>query len=372
MPAAEQSRPVLFPGRSVRVAAAILWIFGIPFARAADKPRTGMVSATQQGELSSLLSALAAKNSTVEDRRKIAARILEIGPPGPEKLAAAVEKQTALLDKDYRRAFLAEADRLRMKKMKDAGASFNGEVKASRQAVLSIREDKILSPAMILKQADPAMRKLEALLAVSRQDVLAASEALRKQRQDLLDWDALKPLSPAGENPPAASGNPSAKPSALEAALEDYEDLAAVMALPTSLTARRTLEANFVLAGQIHPEEARCIQDVNRIRALLGLRVLKTDLKLCQAARDHSKDMVTHKFFNHISPLPGKTKFSDRAKLAETTACAENIHYGTHKGVEANVAWFHSPAHFHVMLHDIHVRIGAGVHEGMWTQMFGY
>ena len=124
--------------------------------------------------------------------------------------------------------------------------------------------------------------------------------------------------------------------------------------------------------AQIQPEEAECIFQVNRLRALLGLRVLRTDVRLCTAARDHSTDMKTKGFFNHISPVPGKRKFSDRAKLAGTTACAENIHEGQRTPAGATREWFISPPHFKVMLHDIHKRIGVGHVRAMWTQMFGY
>ena len=124
------------------------------------------------------------------------------------------------------------------------------------------------------------------------------------------------------------------------------------------------------LVERIDPEEAAGIRDLNRIRLLLGLNVVAIDVKLCRAARDHSHDMRTKKFFSHTSPVPGKATPAARARRMGTSANAENIAAGTKTGPGANRMWWHSPGHFKNLLAG-HRRIGLGRDEKTWTQMFG-
>jgi uncharacterized protein YkwD len=130
------------------------------------------------------------------------------------------------------------------------------------------------------------------------------------------------------------------------------------------------LAENGKLIGQIETEEARAVLACNLMRQLLGLSVLKIDLKLTAAARDHSKDMATLGFFAHESPVPGKTTPWDRAKNFGTSASAENIAMGYADGNAANLGWFHSPGHHKNMLGG-HDRIGLGVHNAHYTELFG-
>ena len=131
------------------------------------------------------------------------------------------------------------------------------------------------------------------------------------------------------------------------------------------------LAINARLAEKLDLEEARAILACNLMRNLLGLSALAIDPKLCDAARDHSKDMETLKFFAHESPVPGKKKPWDRAKLFGTTACAENIAMGYHDGRAVNEGWFHSPGHHKNMLTADHVRIGVGRSGVYYSEEFG-
>jgi uncharacterized protein YkwD len=81
--------------------------------------------------------------------------------------------------------------------------------------------------------------------------------------------------------------------------------------------------------------------------------------------------MREKKFFAHKSPIPGKKNPWERAKLAGTTANAENIFKGNKEGHAANQAWWHSPGHHINMLSPNAKRVGMGVNEKYWTQMFG-
>jgi uncharacterized protein YkwD len=134
-------------------------------------------------------------------------------------------------------------------------------------------------------------------------------------------------------------------------------------------SARDTLLANAKVESRLKPNEVEGIRDLNRIRLLLGLQPLRIDLKLCQAARDHSTDMRTQGFFSHISPVPGRRAPWDRAKKAGTTCHAENIAYGSASGTAANRMWFHSSGHVKNMLGGFS-RVGLG-HDARWTLMLG-
>jgi uncharacterized protein YkwD len=134
--------------------------------------------------------------------------------------------------------------------------------------------------------------------------------------------------------------------------------------------AKATLAENTKLIGQLDQEEARAILACNLMRQLLGLNVLKIDLKLCEAARDHSADMRKLNFFAHESPVPGKKTPWDRAKNFGTSASAENIAVGYADGNLANLGWFHSPGHHKNMLGN-HRRIAVGVAGQHYTEMFG-
>ncbi len=331
-------------------------------ARAADEKGPG-----DPQELRKLLAAFSARSATTDERAAIVSRVLEIGPPGPTQLAAVIGRRLVLVKGLYEREFLNAAVAAQRKQIEKAGkdqgksrTQMFAEIKKLRATVLDLRDKKSLSKGELLKTAEPAVRKLEALLVVNPADVLAGDEKLAARRAEYLElagWKAKCSAPP--ETPPAD-------------ATEAFEQLAVVMALTPSLSYRRTFQGNVLLAAKIQPEEAECILHANRLRALLGLRVLRTDVRLCTAARDHSTDMRTKGFIAHISPVPGKRKFSDRAKLAGTTACAENIHEGQRTAAGAHREWFISPPHFKVMLHDIHKRIGVGHVRAMWTQMFGY
>jgi len=342
------------------------------YARAAED-KSPAAGAPDPQELRKLLAAFSVRNATADERATIVQRVLEIGPPGPKQLEAVIGRRLTLVKALYEREFLNAAVAAQRKKIEKAGEAAGtsrtqmlAEIKKLRTAVLALRDKHSLTTREIRQVADPAVRKLEALLVVSRQDVLDGNEKVATRRAEYAELLGLKATCHAAQGDGGDSG------ALLADATEAFEELAVVMALTPSLSYRRTFQGNELLAAKIQPEEAECILQVNRLRALLGLRVLRTDVRLCTAARDHSTDMKTKGFFNHISPVPGKRKFSDRAKLAGTTACAENIHHGQRTAAGAHREWFISPHHFKVMLHDIHKRIGVGHVRTMWTQMFGY
>ena len=108
-----------------------------------------------------------------------------------------------------------------------------------------------------------------------------------------------------------------------------------------------------------------------KVVTLLSEDKVEESLELCDAARDHSKDMSEKNFFAHESPVKGKTTPWDRAANFGTTASGENIYAGSTDPHGANTGWFYSPGHHKNMFNPGQKRIGLGQFKSHWTQMFG-
>jgi hypothetical protein len=127
---------------------------------------------------------------------------------------------------------------------------------------------------------------------------------------------------------------------------------------------------NAKLRDQVGAEEYRLVYITNQYRVLMGRAAFKLNVKLCAAAREHSKDMVEKGFFSHESPLPGKKTPQDRAARHGTSCGAENIYAGGAKADGPFSAWFHSDGHHKNMMGGA-AEIGVGNHDKHWTEMFG-
>ena len=110
---------------------------------------------------------------------------------------------------------------------------------------------------------------------------------------------------------------------------------------------------------------------VNRERTSRGLRRLRSNDRLANAARKHSRDMDERKFFSHDSP--GGRSLLDRVKRAGYRGgsrglfVGENIAWGS--GSYATPAeildgWMHSPGHRANILRREFTEIGVGVAIG--------
>lgn len=248
------------------------------------------------------------------------------------------------------------------------------------QRAVTRRQD--LSKEMIVRELDPALDELRNLLLPTAAQVLAADAQIatalaerKQERRELVDWfalyvamldgfdinpDAQKHLekTPPPDAPPA--------PEQLDAEFEEW----LLLGLPLSARDRRTLQENALLRGKIDREEYAGTRALNMLRYVLGLPMLRIDLKLGDAARDHSRDMVALGFFDHTSPVPGKRTFGERASKFGTSASSENIAAGQATGPGAITAWWHSPGHHRNMLGN-HGRTGLGRDAATWTQLFG-
>jgi uncharacterized protein YkwD len=263
-------------------------------------------------------------------------------PPKP----APDPKKVAAQQKVYLARFETAATKIADERIKKPAAK--KELQELRQKVLGVSRDRNITLDRIEQFADPARKRLEEMLTLRREDVMKADPALAAEREALLK---------DGES---------------EAELAEAENRAAVVCALPDPKDRKVIAANAELAKKLEdPAEARGVFLLNVLRSRVGIGALTLDLKLCDAARGHSKDMSEQNFFDHISPVPGKAEPWDRAKLAGTTANAENIYQGGERGEDAIEGWWHSPPHHLNMMAADRMRVGMGRHEGYWTQMFG-
>jgi uncharacterized protein YkwD len=325
------------------------------------------LSAMQRREVADLVARFRHSRQSPQERTQAIERALEMGGPAPAILLDAVERELRPLQGRYQVDLLNAARAMLAK----ARAGDVQEIESLRKTFADLRADPNLTQRSITAKAGPALKRLGELLLVDREAVLKEAPALQARRTELLDlgkvWQRLsEAVAKAG---PKADGLAAAPPR-FEDVLRAEEETCLEAVLAPDDEHRRTLLANVNLEPRLQVEEARGIRDLNRMRLLAGLNAFRIDTGLCDAARDHCKDMVTRKFFAHDSPVPGKKTPWDRAKNFGTTADAENITGSATTGAEAIQSWFHSPGHFKNMFNN-DARIGLGNYGDTWTLMLG-
>jgi hypothetical protein len=115
-------------------------------------------------------------------------------------------------------------------------------------------------------------------------------------------------------------------------------------------------------------EQARL---TNEYRLMLGRRAVVLYGPLVAAARGHCKDMATHGFFSHQSPVPGKTWPADRMKLEgiDPRGGSENI--ARANGPQgAFEGWRRSSGHHRNMVTAGWRYFGVGNEGNFWCQKF--
>jgi uncharacterized protein YkwD len=333
--------------------------------RASQDP---IIVATETGDIQSLLN-LYRSSPDAAQRDRAASAMLHIGGNGPARLIGAVATDFQRKLKKYRGSFQDQVAALvRIKR----GGATPAEIAMLQAKVTDLVKDPGLTKDRIVKEADPAIKRLEEVLTIDRKSVFANSPQLIESRKELMELTLLagkaaKQLATSERR--LAEKVPSA--SELETELTESEELAVFMSTPMKPEHQEVMFENMHLAKQLDAEEAAGIQMLNLMRIRVGLQPVAIDPKLGEAARGHSKDMRTLGFFSHESPVSGKTTPWDRAKLAGTSASGENIFYGSPSHQSAIMAWWHSPGHFKNMMNGGFRRIGLGRVDGHWTQMFG-
>lgn len=351
-------------------------------AAAASLGGVRAASAAAQGgdEVGSRLSRLRDARITIDERERLCGELLGLGESGALALSRLAVEQ---VERAVKRAEGLEAKYLKGFEKASlklvAGRSTKAElakVEEARKAVRGLRAKEELSKSDIHEIGDPAVDLLRGLFVVDAYQVLDDAKSLAKERDELsfawfeaVDWRGIWERSSRLLGDAKRVEAPPEVKQRWDAVLAEEEWLC-TLALPMTAQDRKVLVANRALTGQLDAEEALGVLDLNCLRLLLGLNALSIDVKLCDAARDHSNDMRTLGFFAHESPVPGKKTPYDRAARFGTSASSENIAAGHATGSGANRGWWYSPGHHKNMLGS-HSRIGLGRSEAFWTQLFG-
>lgn len=105
-------------------------------------------------------------------------------------------------------------------------------------------------------------------------------------------------------------------------------------------------------AGNLQQVAAATLCLVNQERSHAGLAPLRDNAKLDQVAREHSQDMTTHDYFDHVSPggstPEGRMTAAGYINNNESWMVGENIAWGslTLATPQAIVSsWMRSPGH---------------------------
>ncbi|MFC7337414.1 CAP domain-containing protein [Haloferula chungangensis] len=250
---------------------------------------------------------------------------------------------------------------------KQDGGSNQSQIRQLREDFMEVYSMGEAKMKPLLKTISmPAVEKLRKLIAPTPNELVAAgSPELKALRDAALKLGTFRDASLNAE----ISTTPSNSVQSMRAREREIAESAS--ALPRE--GLRVLAKNRSTAekDEIPAEEARGIEECNLWRLYLGLSALELDPKLCDASRDHSKDMAEQQFFAHDSPVKGKTTPWDRAANFDTTSSGENIYMGSTDPHAANLGWFYSPGHHKNMFNAAQKRIGLGRYGRHWTQMFG-
>lgn len=165
------------------------------------------------------------------------------------------------------------------------------------------------------------------------------------------------------ETEPSCTASPPSAPATLvpeaESSPEETEPISEETEPPTS-------------NASVSEEEKQVIAQINAIRREHGLRELKLNEKLCEVAREKSRDMRKKEYFDHISPTYGSPFDMMKAFGISYRVAGENIAMGYPTPEEVVEGWMNSDGHRANILNASFTEIGVGyIAEGhYWTQMF--
>jgi hypothetical protein len=320
------------------------------------------VSDADQQAARKLLQDYADSSFDAGKRREVFLQSKSAPKAAQQALLQMVETEMAPALKAYQKKYQTGANamlsNLQSKSVKD-------EIKRLQTAIQALgKQGGGLSKDAIVSTGDPARARLQELQKYDKASIVKRVAGLETERDRLISLIEGRELLREALKIQDKRGFPASK------LKEDEERMAGTgPVMPRELKA--IMDQNAKLASGVPEPEVEGVRLTNELRVLIGLPPVLLDPKLCEACRGHSKDMVEHKFFAHESPVSGKKTPWDRAKLAGTSAGAENIFAGSNKPSSAIEAWWHSPGHHVNMLNPGHKRMGMGVHGNHWTQMFG-
>jgi len=308
--------------------------------------------------------AVAERNRAAEVRRLVAAfRRYRDDPARRAEAVAQLARTDPKSVTGVAEAFDKELQRFSEQLDAPLNREAESQIARLRKVLADLRASEPLTKEMIEQVGLPALDGLTAVYKVYQPEVERHYQQLLHIRDQLgLSAEFLRKL-PSFFNSPKS-------PLPRDKTIERVEALLARTAMPERDAIAAVRTENAKIYGQLAPDLAAGMTAVNDMRIMCGLNALLVDLRLCQAARDHSVDMHKHEFFAHESPVPGKKTPWDRAKRFGTTASGENIYMGRTSPVSAIKGWFLSPGHHKNMLGE-HQRQGLGRDGKYWTQLFG-
>lgn len=342
----------------------------------------------QLDETAAALKTMKARKLSWDDKAEAMDHLLASGEEGCAELCAYLAKQLKGMDASFHKQWSRIESDFTRESAKLAASRLDKKTEARieelRATWLKASRAKELTKAMVHDICDPAHAELATILDVNLVQVWEANPKLEADWTELIqlldDLVYVHDYWRASRAELLAAADRWAKKSFVAKELPDPEGYEGTMLAKLTRAARlatvmperdrKTFLANELLFPQLDPEEAAGVLELNRIRVRAGLAADRLDLKLCDAGRGHSTDMVENKFFAHESPVPGKKSPSDRAAKAGTSGGAENIAAGQRNGHGAIRAWWYSPGHHRNMMGN-HARTGLGRFQDHWTQMFG-
>jgi uncharacterized protein YkwD len=284
------------------------------------------------------------------------------GAKAEDVLSAEARQKIVELPNKFRRAATAEARQSVIEEARQLGDKGVARLRPLLESRLKA-ELKKYQP-LFLRVAGRAAMQHQPLQLQHVLDDPSVAAAREKLIQAAETADLLGP-PPSAEQPRSAQTPPAGpaanSPTAPDGYAEWIEQLEAETIEQLRFAASlRTLDA----------DERATIQGLNQHRRQQGLAPFEVDAALCRAAKGHSHDMQRMGFFSHDSPVPGKRSFMDRAKLARTSASAENI--AKAGNAPAAVAmWMKSQGHRQNILNPNNRRIGIGRSGNYYTTVFG-
>ena len=319
------------------------------------------------------ITAIRKPGVSTEERQRIADQLLALGEEGPRQLARYVGGEVEPRMTAYLAKLEKTATEVIRERVKSNGGSpkVEAEVASLRQKSLAVSRSNGLTKDAIQEKCDPAIARLTELLLVTPEQTAERQTDLAAQRAEVIQFATLYHAS-LEKLPPEQHKSVGTLPplDEIEQMLTAREKLACLLSMPMTPQDKATLNANVPIAAKLDLGEALGIAELNRLRLLLGIGVLAIDTKLCNASRDHSKDMKRLDFFDHESPVAGKETPWKRAALAGTKASGENIYEGSERGETAIKVWWYSPGHHANMMGGAR-RVGMGREDKFFTQMFG-
>ena len=265
---------------------------------------------------------------------------------------------------EYLTSFQRTATELARKR--STGYAATREIAALRARLAKLRAaGETLTQQRLQSEGEPALKRLRELHSITKADLFSAQPKLGPAGEGARALTRMRVM--LKQKTPLRDER-----DYTEADLDRQESALILGAIRKDPKAAVILDANAALAARfgLPSDEIEGIRELNELRMLLGLGPVIIDPRLHEAARGHSQDMATLRFFSHDSPIAGKTTPWDRAKQVGTEASAENIFSGSPDYRVANDAWFLSPGH-HVNMFGNHRRVGMARYRGHWTQLFG-